>query len=113
MKDNEFTLMDVVSDRICDPNEGWRDRKPEEAIVLSENQKKVFCKIIGYRRRYYTKIALERYINNPRAYAYINKALGDISRRIVFKDNNLVEVYARQDYAYDLNFIVGTIAKFS
>ena len=110
MKDNEFTLMDVVSDRICDPNEGWRDRKPEEAIVLSENQKKVFCKIIGYRRRYYTKIALERYINNPRAYAYINEALGDISRRIVFKDD-LVKVYARQDYNYDLNFIARTIAK--
>lgn len=55
---NEFTLEDIVSDRICDPKDGWRDRKPEEAIVLSEAQKTAFYNIIGYRRRSYTKIAI-------------------------------------------------------
>jgi hypothetical protein len=109
---NEFTLEDVVSDRICDPKDGWRDRKPEEAIVLSEAQKTAFYNIIGYRRRSYTKIAIERYISDPRACTSVNQELGDMKRRIVFK-GDLVQVYARQDYTYDLSFIARTIAQFS
>jgi uncharacterized protein YbaA (DUF1428 family) len=109
---NEFTLEDVVSDRICDPKDGWRDRKPEEAIVLSEAQKTAFYNIIGYRRRSYTKIAIERYISDPRFHKIVNQELGDMKRRIVFK-GDLVQVYARQDYTYDLSFIARTIAQFS
>ena len=109
---NEFTLEDIVSDRICDPKDGWRDRKPEEAIVLSEAQKTAFYNIIGYRRRSYTKIAIDRYISDPRAYTSVNQELGDMLKRIVFK-GDLVQVYARQDYSYDLSVIARTIAQFS
>jgi hypothetical protein len=108
LDNNEFTLEDVVSD----PKEGWRDRKPEEAIVLSEAQKTAFYNIIGYRRRSYTKIAIERYISDPRFHKIVNQELGDMKRRIVFK-GDLVQVYARQDYTYDLSFIARTIAQFS
>jgi hypothetical protein len=108
---NEFTLEDVVSDRICD-KDGWRDRKPEEAIVLSEDQQNAFYNIIGYRRHQSTKIAIERYISDPRACTSVNLGLGDMKRRIVFK-GDLVQVYAKQDYTYDLSFIARTIAQFS
>jgi hypothetical protein len=108
---NDFTLEDVVSDRICD-KDGWRDRNPEEAIVLSEAQQNAFYNIIGYRRHQSTKIAIERYISDPRACTSVNLGLGDMKRRIVFK-GDLVQVYARQDYTYDLSFIARTIAQFS
>lgn len=109
---NEFTLEDVISDRICDPKDGWRDRKPEEAIVLSEAQENAFYDVIGYRRRSHTKIAIERYISDPRGFPMVNQQLGDMKRRIVFK-GDLVQVYARQDYTYDLAYIARTIAQFS
>ncbi len=108
---NEFTLEDVVSDRICD-KDGWRDRKPEEEIVLSEDQQNAFYNIIGYRRHQSTKIAIERYISDPKGFPAVNQELGDMKRRIVFK-GDLVQVYARQDYTYDLSFIARTIAQFS
>jgi hypothetical protein len=109
---NKFTLEDVVSDRICDPKDGWRDRKPEKAIVLLEAQKTAFYNIIGYRRRSYTKIAIERYISDPKGFPAVNQELGDMLKRIVFK-GDLVQVYARQDYTYGLSFIARTIANFS
>ena len=98
---NKFTLEDVVG-----------DRKPEEAIVLSEAQKTAFYNIIGYRRRSYTKIAIDRYISDPKGFPAVNQELGDMLKRIVFK-GDLVQVYARQDYSYDLSFIARTIANFS
>lgn len=80
--------------------------------MLSEDQKNAFYNVIGYRRRSFYKIAIERYISDPRACTSVNQELGDMKRRIVFK-GDLVQVYARQDYTYDLSFIARTIVQFS
>jgi hypothetical protein len=65
---NKFTLDDVVSDRIYDSVTGWRDRLPEERIILNDAQKESFVREFGYKCRQITKNRLESFIQEPRTY---------------------------------------------
>lgn len=63
----EFTLKDVLSDRIYDEEVGWRDRLPHEYVVLNDAQKESFLEVFGKGCRQRTKGMLEQYIGAPYA----------------------------------------------
>lgn len=107
---NEFTLKDVISDRILDPTVGWRDRLPEEVIQLTDAQKESFLEVFGKGRRQRTKASLQRFINYPRGYAL--SANRWWAERISWVGDRC-QYCAGQDYTYEISQIVNEIRAFA
>ena len=106
----EFTLKDVISDRILDPLAGWRDRLPEEIIELTDEQKESFLLSFGKGRRPGTKGKLERFIDNPRGYAL--SANRWWAERISWVGDRC-QYCAGQDYPSEMSVIVSQIRSFT
>ena len=102
-----FTLKDVISDSILDPDTGWRDRLPEEIIVLTDQERTSFLEVLGKGRRANTKAALRRFIENPRAYAA--SLVGAFwCDRLEWRGGRCCYC-AGQDYPYELSQIAARI----
>jgi hypothetical protein len=98
----EFTLYDVVSDRILDPVDGYRDRKPEEVITLTTENKAQFVEKMG-------KDALELYIDNPRLYPAVTRKLGKYMERLTFHPEYGFMQVAGQDQPSERQWVRSTI----
>jgi hypothetical protein len=105
----EFTLYDVVSDRILDPETGWRDRLPSEVITLTDDQKAQFLSSMGKGARTATKEALSRYIDNPRNYPAVTKRLGSYMERLTFHPEYGFMQVAGQDQPSERQWVRSTI----
>lgn len=105
----EFTLYDVVSDRILDPKDGYRDRKPEEVITLTDEHKAQFVEKMGKGARQATKDALSRYIDNPRAYPAVTRKLGGYMERLTFHPEHGFMQVAGQDQPSERQWVRSTI----
>lgn len=104
-----MNLYDVVYPRILCSVDGWRDRKPDEYAILSDEQKESFVAELGYKRRRQTKAALAKYIDNPRLHDGINTDIGDdFLKRMTWQGDRFILV-GRQDAAWDANWVVGVI----
>jgi len=107
---NEFTLKNVVSDRICDPVTGWRDRLPEERIILNDAQKESFVVLFGKGCRQHTKGRLELYISDPYRHGLMANIPSWALERISWTGDQC-HYCAGQDYPYEVNLIRRAIVK--
>lgn len=105
----EFTLYDVVSDRILDPKDGYRDRLPSEVITLTDDQKVQFLDSMGKGARQATKEALARYIDNPRDYPAVTKRLGSYMERLSWHSEYGFMQCAGQDQPAERQWVRSTI----
>lgn len=108
---NKISLKDVVYSRILCPVDGWRDRREDEYLILTDEQKTSFVDELGYKRRRQTKAALAKYIENPRLHSGINQDLGDFLERMTWQGDRFILV-GRQDATWDANWAVGIIRNY-
>jgi hypothetical protein len=62
----------------------------------------------GYRRHQKTKLALERFIDDPRAHLYTCANLGEMIHRITWVGDDF-KLVCRQDCGFDAQWIVDVI----
>ena len=103
---NKFTLDNVVSRRICDPDKGWIDFAP----TMTEKQIENFVSLFGYGCRQDTKNSLYR---AARDNFYNVKSCG-ILDRVNFNERKAdsVTYCAGQDYTGEVAFVRNWIKKY-
>ena len=100
----KFTLDNVVSRRICDPNKGWIDFE----YALTEKQKENFVSLFGHGCRQDTKNALWRAANDN----FHNVRSCGILERVEFCEDGHVSYCAGQDYPSEITFVRNWIKKY-
>ncbi|MEL7006934.1 MAG: hypothetical protein AAFN93_30090 [Bacteroidota bacterium] len=108
---NEFSLRDILSDRIYDEPIGWRDRTDDEIIWLTEDQVDSAYDVLTRRAHQNTRYAIGKYLNNPRDYPSVTTELGNYAERLVWNEWGF-QLVAGQDYPSELNWVRGVIRKF-
>ena len=101
MKNDQFTLSNVISGRFYDRQTGWIDREFE----LTDHQKTAFMEIFGKRCSSRTKNRLQHFINHPTMYA--DYAIYD---RVIFQ-NGGCQYTAGQSYPDEIREIRRLIMK--
>jgi hypothetical protein len=77
---NEFSLYNVISDRYMHPKDGYQSC----SITLTEAHKLAFVESLGQGVTAKTLKALQSYIEAPKDYTRVNKALGSWLERITW-----------------------------
>lgn len=109
---HEFSLKDILSDRIYDESTGWRDKTNDEIIWLTEDQIDNAYDVLCNRARQTTRYAVAKYLNNPREYPCVTAALGNYAERLTWHSEYGFQLVAGQDYPAELNWVRGVIRKF-